>query len=49
MNLERAFIMQDPNRGIRRSIKRGPARVSAQGAQLHMLFQKDHELASSLL
>jgi hypothetical protein len=49
MNLEIAFIIQGPNRRIRRSIKSGPARGSAQGAQPHMWFQKDHELASSCL
>jgi hypothetical protein len=49
MNLKRAFIIQGPNRSIRRSIKRDPARGSAQGAQLHMLLQKDNELATSLL
>jgi hypothetical protein len=32
INLERAFIIQGPNRSIRRSIKRRPARGSAQGA-----------------
>jgi hypothetical protein len=49
MNLETAFIIQGPNRNIRRSIKRGPVRDSAQGIQLHMLFQKDHEVARLLL
>jgi hypothetical protein len=49
MNLERAFIIEGPNRNIRRSIKREPARGSAQGAPFHILFQKDHELASSFL
>jgi hypothetical protein len=33
--------------GLNRS--RGLAKGSAQGAQHHMLFQKDHELASSCL
>jgi hypothetical protein len=48
MNLEKAFITLY-NSNISRSIKRDPARGSAQGDQLHMLFQKDHELASLML
>jgi hypothetical protein len=48
MNVERAVIMQGPNRNIRRSIKRGPAEVVPKEPS-SMLFQKDHELASALL
>jgi hypothetical protein len=44
INLERAFSIQGPNRSARRSIKRGPARGNNQGAQQHVLSQKDHEL-----
>jgi hypothetical protein len=48
-NLERTFSTQSANRSARRSIKRGPARDNTQGAQLHMLSQKDHKLANSCL
>jgi hypothetical protein len=34
MNLERAFIMQDPNRNIRRSIKMALARAVYLGIQI---------------
>jgi hypothetical protein len=49
INLERAFSIQGPNRGARRSIRRGPARGNTQEVQLHVLSQKDHELPNFCL